>query len=466
MFQKKYKTIVVVHNDDVCWISGETGNKDHRFFQLPLEEILNKDKKELQMPEWLKGSHKTLCIIPDHWLGSQGYPFQSKKQSLIEPFLERKLKAAHPGQDAIQHFFSYRHSSSNNENELEAIFLQDEKSYRLYEALSRLNHTPRQITAPAFIWEDRLKQTESDFTQKGTLLINLAGQECQLYFYYQGNYQFSRSVMLSETPERLDTLTFEINQSLYMFSQKTKSELNCIYMFCDTLQCGEQLSESLGREIITLKPAGDPNLIPPALPEKTTLNDLLYEFQMSVRSNFFYLMHREVKQALAWRPVQWAGIAVGLILLIGLCGEHFLLRNMLGDARKEHQGLQQQAAMATSGIMLSEHSETFDQVLNTAERLLLIDAAHRMPTSFPPGVQLRQLELQLESPPSLKVTARVTAHSTDELQMTLMVLISQIKQNFKNAQALSLNDIDISLEQAGDGKTPSFYRIAYELVLT
>lgn len=58
--------------------------------------------------------------------------------------------------------------------------------------------------------------------------------------------------MVADAEDGLDALGYEINQSLYMFSQTAKSELDCIYMRCDSDQCREKLSEVLGREVIDL----------------------------------------------------------------------------------------------------------------------------------------------------------------------------------------------------------------------
>jgi hypothetical protein len=466
MFGKKYKIIIVVHNDTVCWIDNGATNQRRQSFQVPLDQVLSSDKAMPKMPDWLKGSQKTLCIIPDHWFGSQSYPFRSKKPSLIESFLERKLAAVQPGQKAIRHFFNYRHSGDDREPQLDALFFQEDKSYQLYTALSKLNHTPQHITAPAFLWEERLRQTESDFYQLGTLLIHLTDKECQLYFYFKGNYQFSRSVMLFETGDDLDALGFEINQSLYMFSQKAKSELDRIYMICEASQCQSALGDVLGREIVGLEALAVQDIDATIIPEMATLIGLLQDAQLGSGVRFFSVMHRQVKQAMAWRPVQWSGIFVGLLLVIGLSGEHFILRKMLKQARHEYQTIQQVSLENTSGPILSEYPATLDQVLNMARRSLQVGTAHRMSVGFPSRIQLKTLELELESSPSMKVTALVQAADADELHAILKRLIAQLKTNFKDTGALTLNDIDISLNRSRGVQPSNRYQIGFELELS
>lgn len=469
MFSKHYNIIIAVHDDDAYWFSGGTGRSDRLFFQVPLQQLLDDETPLPSLPDWLKGSHKTLCIIPDHWFGSQSFPFQSGKASLIEPFLERKLTAAFPGHQSIRHFFNYRHIGDGIQRKLSACYFQEKKSYQLYEALSRLNHTPQHITAPAFLWEDVLQQTADDFDRQGTLLVHLTGPECQLYFYYQGIYQFSRSVMVAGADNGLDALGYEINQSLYMFSQTAKSELDCIYMSCESDQCREKLAALLGREVIDLKPLIDHGASETLdIPQLAILSGWLKISRLHSNAQFFSVMHRHVKQALDWQLVQWVGIVIGVILLIGLAGEHFVLRTMHDRARNEYRALQQRAVIGSSDAGLSEYPDTLEQVLSRARRSMLVDAVHRMPAGFPDQVQLNKLVLaaDTESSPSLTVAALVQARNADELQVILKQLMAELNGRFQSAQTLTLNDFDIRLNRSGSARNPNRYQIEFTLELT
>jgi len=464
MFEKKYKRVIVVHNDEVCWINNDAAPESRQFFRLPLEQVLNDDRTALQFPEWLKGS-PTLAIIPDHWFGCSTYPFQSKKPSLIEPFLERKLGATYPGQKDLRHFFNYRHVTNEVAGELFALFFQEDKSFQLYDALDKMNLAPQCITSPAFLWEERLQQSDHEFNQLGTLLIHISGQECQLYFYYKGNYQFSRSVMLSSASDDLDTLGFEINQSLYMFSQKTKSELDRIYLVCDAPQCRDKLGQSLGREVTDLPSLSSQWSDAVKIPSMEPLDGLLQPSQMTSGATFFSVIHRQVKQALEWWPVQLAGIIFGLILLLGLVGENILLVRMLNKDKTENQSIQQLLVTHDSGVALSESADTLEQVLNMAAQSTLVEKIFRIPESFTSQLQLKKLDLALESTPTLKLAAWVQARNAEELTVVLTRLITQMKDTFNLSQALTLNDIDISLDLPRDGQMPNRYQIEFQLEL-
>lgn len=465
MFGTKFSIIIAVQHDEVCWISCDRGDDDGPFFSLPLEQLLNHDKATLPLPDWVQGKQKPLCIIPDHWFGSQSYPFRSKKRSLIKPFLERKLAAAYPGRKAIGLFYNYRYFGEGDDQKLEALFFQEDQSYQLYTALEAIQHPPLQMTAPAFLWEERLRHVDGKFNRQGTLLIHHAGNECYLYFYRRGHYQFSRIVSLSDSADDLDALGFEINQSLYMFSQKAKSDLDRIYMLCDAPHCRRKLGDLLSREIIDLKPLFEKETDTVAIREMETLNGLLQKSQLNGGTSFFSVMHRQMKQTMGWRPVQWTGIVVGLILLIGLSSEHFLLQKMLNGARSEYQTTQQRITTDASTMALSECAATLEQVLAMANQSYLTHAAHRIPSGFPAGTRLKELDFRIESPPTVKFTAWVQARNANDLQITLTRLITRIKEKFKTAQTLTLNDIDIQLNQPGGRGMPHRYRIAFQLEL-
>lgn len=464
MLGQKPKTIIVVHNEEVWWFN-ETTDPDRQWFRQPLEQLLADEAPDREMPDWLRGHIKPLCIFPDHWFGCENYPFQSKKPSLIEPFLERKLPMAYPGQKDIRDFFNYRYISKDGENRLCAVFLQEEKGYALYSALQRRHHQPQRITAPAFVWEERLHQTDSDFDRLGTLLIHHTGTECQLYFYHQGKYLFSRSVILGDSSDGIDALVFEINQSLYMFSQKAKNELNRVYVICNDWNCQARLSETLGREVVDLSPLKGQHADGEDIPDLEPFNDLLQWPGMHRNAAFFSIIQRQMKRTMEWWPVQLTGIVLGLILLLGLVGENLFLRTLRAEESREYRSIETSLADHGRGIMLSEQAGTLIQVLDMAARNKLINAVSRLPDGFPTQLQLRELDLDLTSPPTLKVAAMAQARDTRELTVLLTRVVAQIKGTFETVPAFSLNDIDVRLDQPGQGAPVNRYRIAFQLEL-
>lgn len=464
MLEPKPKTIIVVHNEDIWWIN-ESAGKDGQWLRQPLEKFLADDARDRQMPAWIPPHAKPLCIFPDHWFGSESYPFQSRKPSLIEPFLERKLSGAYPDRKEIRNFFSYRHLAKENDIRLYSVFLLEDKAYALYNALRHLNHPPRRITSPAFLWEERLQHVDADFNALGTLLIHHTGTECQLYFYHQGKYLFSRSVILGDTADGIDALVFEINQSLYMFSQKAKSELDKVYAVCDAPQYYARLSETLGREVMDISLLSGSRAEGGDIPGIEPLNDLLQWSRSHRNAAFFSIIERPMKQALVWWPVQMTGIVLGLVLLFVLVGENLFLHSLRNEENLELQAIEATTAGHARGIMLAQQVDAVAQVLDMAARTRCIDAVFRLPGAFPAPVQLKELDLDMASPKTVKLAAMVQARDHRELVMLLTRLVTQVKDAFENAQAFSLRDIDIRRDPSVRQGSADSYRIAFQLEL-
>jgi hypothetical protein len=464
MFAKKLKAIVVVHNDSVHWVTR--GRSDHGpgTARLALDALLEDPEAAGRIPSAAKGNHQSLWIVPDHWFGMESYPFQSDKSSLIVPFLERKLGAAHPECKAIRQFFNYRRvPAAGGGHELLAYFPQDEKAYRLYDALDQAHLAPRYITTPAFLWVDRLSRLMPDFGQEGTLLVHMGAGECQLYFYFKGNYLFSRNVILSDGPDRMEALTFEINQSLYMFSQKTKSELSRVYLMAATADGPEVFNQALGREIVDLAPllAGQATI---ELDEVPLLKGLLPEADAFTRPPFFSVTQRQAQRELAWEPVQYAGIAVGAALLLPLIGLNLLLGHMLRGDGEDHDNLRRQAL--SRAISLTEYQSAMAQVLQARQRPAYAETVRRVLASLPPGMRVEELGLTLEESPAVTLKATLPAQDAERLKATLMQLVSELKSRFELPADFSLGNIEIGMAPQEDRETAPQYRIALRLELT
>jgi hypothetical protein len=465
VLKEKHTVLMAVYNDELFWLSTDSADRGRCLWQLPLEAIMESRVETPPFPETLKGNNKFLCLVPDHWFGMESYPFKSNKPTLIEPFLIRKLSASHPNQHAIGQFFNYKstpaHDGSDN---LYVYFLNEEKAYRLNSALRKANLAPLGFTTPAFIWREKLKKASTAFSQAGSLLVHMDSQECRLCFYFNGNYQFSRNVVHPDDAEKIGAITYEINQSLYLFSQKTKSELKQIYLLAADPTSKAALSEALGRELIdcaTLIPENQRDLV---IPEAPFLSGLLPKGQPARPSSVFSVIHRRVKRQREWKPVQLAGIAVGLLLVLLLLCEAFMLDGKQRTA--EDEGLQLQNQMrASTGAVLTDYAQAFEQVMQRVDRPSCADAVLLTMASLPVNARLKELDLSLMPNPVIKVTALVDARDTDQLRTTLAQLVANMKTTFTNAQPLSISDIDVGPAPDDDRRGLPRFTIAFQLEL-
>jgi len=462
MFGLKNHLVIFVHNNELIWLAGRGEEQGRCLLRLPLEEVLNDESVAERITKVIKGNYRSLCIVPDHWFGNESYPFQSRKVNLIEPFLKHKLTSAYPEITELRHFFSYRYTSIIGEGDgVTAYFLQDHQGYELFKALNRLNVTPRQITTLAFLWMEKLSQIISDFNRDGTLLIHINKEECSLYFYFNGNYLFSRNVTLPAATDGMEGLMFEINQSLYMFSQKTKSELNRFYILSDVSYDFNSLKQALGHDVIDI----DPLLTFSDISEDDELSCLNGVFDLSLRGTFLNVSHRQIRRELEWEPVQWTGIFIGVLLLLLLVGENLILGRMFRAEADITEGLYQKM-QSSDGITLSDDESAVDRVLQTIEQPQAYDAIYRLLVSLPDGVRLKKMDLALETPSEVTLTAFVSAMDTNRLKDILTQLTSQIRHHFKSAQGFSVNDIDVRKDSSNNIDPMAPYLISLKIGLT
>ncbi len=465
MFGDKNRLIIAVHNDELIWLSNRREQSGKILLRLPLEDVLKGDDLSDRIPKSLIGNYRNLLIVPDHWFGAERYPFQSRKPGLIEPFLQRKLGTEFPGLKDLRHFISYRHGVvAGDEGGLTAYFLQDAKSFELYRALQKWHLTPRHITTFSFLWMETLAKVSPDFDDSGSLLVHMSGPECLLYFYFKGNYLFSRNVLMAENEDRLSALAFEINQSLYMFSQKTKSELSQLYLLDGSSDDLENLSQALGRDVIDFNTLLDRSN-GMAIDELPLLDGLLHPKLFSKHPSFLTVSHREVRRELEWEPVQWAGIIIGLILLLPLLGENVLLSKKLREQTVgiQHLYLRQPAE---DGVSLAEAGDKIDRILQSTEKIKPHDAVYRLLASLPETVRIQEIDMALEGRAEMNLTAVVFARDADHLKDILTRMGEGIRNYFDTARAFSINQVDIRTNDSPGRDQSAAYLISFRVNLS
>ncbi len=193
-------------------------------------------------------------MFPDYWFGNSTYKFQSRKKSLAEAYVTRKLQEQFPDQPEIGDFFELTfYLREKSEKWVYAFFLQDPHFFQLYRKLALLNLQPHHITCPALIWQEKIRQSIPDFDKGGKGFVQLLAGIGLLYFYSEGLFLFSRSIPLPEGPSVVDekyaSIVHEVNQSLYLFSQKTKSEIDKLYLVAGENDSRSALSAAFDRDV-------------------------------------------------------------------------------------------------------------------------------------------------------------------------------------------------------------------------
>ena len=456
MIKQRNTIITIVNNEDLSFVIPDPSGEVRTLNSLPLDQFLNDDMESDPVPEELSNRVNSLLIVPDYWFGNVIYKFQSRKKSIIEIFIERKLLAEHPDLPDIKCFFGYiPQQIDQGEKGLYVYFLQEPKSFQLYEQLVKFDLNPHCITTPAFVWGQKLREIIPDFHNGGKCLVHMLSKECLLYFFFRGFFLFSRSITFPDTQmessEKLNTLTYEIDQSFHLFSQKAKAGIDQVYIAPSVQNDARELSDMLGREVKELEGSGENQQKPSVIgrhlgaAERFSLSDL------SPSKKFLSVLHKLQRKELEWKAVQTTGIAVGLILLLLFGAESFFLW------KSSQPSL---FPTARAGIMAEADPRHTIQQYNEALDFLVLESARPSPQdtilkvakSLPDNFLIKEMTVEVEGTPAVHIKGVVKASGPDKLKDSISFLLDNLKKHFQGARSLSLQNIDVELDKISSVK--------------
>ena len=465
-FSKKTVVTVVVNNE-LFFIVFDPHGDAHISQKVSLDQFLNHNSLDYApIATKLRNKTDSLLIIPDHWSGNTSYVFQSKRRSLAKMFIERKLLTEYPNLHDIKHFFDFTFSQTGMENlKVNVFFLQDSRAFKLYQKLSEINLNPARISTPALLWEQKLIKIIPDFDIGGTCLVHLLSLECFLYFFFQGRLLFSRSITIPdfqkepaenssdlslESPNKFSVLTYEINQSLYLFSQKIKSDMDKIYLLSSDIGNTQLLSDNLGREVIDLG-IDVPDL--EALQESPGISEYLGPVgsfnivDLSPSKLHLNLTHSSLKKMLEWKPVQTIGLVVGLILIFLLAMESLFLWKWSHVTRDQ---MVKNGSM--SGInqkqIIQQYSGALDQILAETDRPSPRRVIINIGRSIPDNTWITDMDIETETNPAVAINGVVRASGADQLKDTFSILLKNLNRYFRGTRSLSIQDIDFKVDKS------------------
>jgi hypothetical protein len=450
LFKKAVTPITLISNDEIYFIiqggSGEGKISD----PVPLDQFLTEEVDLSFVPTAFQHQGNSVMVVPDYWLGDTSFPFQTRKRSLADTFLERKLRAEFPDIPEVKDFYEYFfHPSGQGETSVYAYFLREPTFFQLYERLARWNLHPRRITTPVFLWESQLKERIPGFCEGGKVFVHNVSNECFLYFFFEGHYLFSRQITFPEfqgdSSDQLDTLTYETNQSLYLFSQKSKVEVDRVYMVAFGHVDAGELSERLGREVEEVTgfeeelTQGSTTIGHPGLLSGFYLPDL------SRTQKFLSISHKQLEREQQWKPVKKVGIAVGLILLLLLAGEGLLLWKWSRPV--ELQAAQGRGASQREAVQaLQQYNEALDLFLKESQRPSASKTIINLARALPENVWIKEMVVETEPNPGVVLTGTVRAVKPGQFRETLSVLLDNLNDHFQGTGSLGLQDIDFDTD--------------------
>ncbi|RLC32486.1 MAG: hypothetical protein DRH37_00450 [Deltaproteobacteria bacterium] len=462
MFRQPPSIITVADHNAIVFIDVESEGEWRIRHTVSLDRFLTGDPESGAIPPPLKGRKNAVLVVPDYWFANATYMFQSRKRSLAKAFIERKLRADNPDLPDIIHFFDYAFDrTEDGEPALIVYFLQDPLSYQVYEKLSGCDLTPARITTPAFLWEAKLKRIVSGFHKGGKGLIHLLAPECFLYFFFRGRYLFSRHIAVPDhrdpSPDVFNVLGYEINQSIYLFSQKARAEIDALYLTSSGREHAPKLTEILGREVQVLTALDSASAESIRIPGPTgafTPEDL------SPSGDFLSISHRRLQTEHEWRPVQSAGIAIGLILLLLLGTEALFL-------------WKQARLIPTAAVSPGTTTEQTIRQYNQAVDLLLADTAHPSPEkvvfeiarSLPENVFIQELTIDVDQDPGVDFHGVMHVPDPDAFRKYLSLFVRNLNRHIRGYPPLRVKDIDFSPCTDNPDRANQAYRISFHLSL-
>jgi hypothetical protein len=452
--------ITIASEETICFQSLSTEGRLQTLASLPLERFLDENAKAADLPNSALQSVNRLLVVPDYWMGNRFDEFQARKKSVIAAFIERKLKMEQPALTQAGDFYHYAVvQDQDHRQQLYTFYLQEDIAYRLYRRLEALGISPLRISTPAQVWQAKLGDRVDGFSGKGVGFIHLDESDCFLYFFFMGQFLFSRHIQIPDTDgeasQIYNLLNYEINQSFYLYSQKTKSAVDSLFMLAPDASAVDQLTELLGREV-----QGLPALqTAPGIPDEATAfpSCRMFTAQDLTRPGEHCLSYRPLKNELAWRPVQWAGIAVGLLLAVLLAVESGALCLWSRSIDRQMIDLTSTAAEPPE-LVLQDISLTLDELTRELVRPSGSSTLMRGLLAMPEGVTVRKIALDVSGPPVINIEAVVDAENPDAFKTMLSVFLNQLNHRFNlKPNALREKDVSIQLDRSeGDERKPVY----------
>ena len=462
LFNKKAITISVVNNDTLFFIEPDPENQYKILHSIPLHQFINSKSDENIIPQSIRSRKNRLLIVPDYWLANIKYPFQNNKKSLIEAFIKRKLEIQHNDLPDVGNFFEYNLYKSLDGNQMIYInYYHEEDFFNLYNKLLSTNLTPDKISATVFLCKNEVRSKVLDFDTGANSIIHLSNSGCFLYFFSKGNFLFDRSIILPENKtdqkERLNTLLYEINQSLYLFSQKTKTPLQKFHVLSSTSENTKELSKLLDIEVNDLS-----ELILDADHVNNNLVSLIGHVatfkNKDIHSSSLLadIPNRKKKKEQEWMPIQHTGIAVGIILFLLISLEGIYIQHQLSLIKNQTE----KNILLNSSDMyeqLKEYNENLDIIIERAQKNpishIIIGMINILPDNYRPNII--QIESGLNS--SLNFSGFITVNKNFDFKTSLSKFIKNINNKLPVKKKVTIHDVNFNTGNKNSGKLSADY---------
>lgn len=285
-----------------------------------------------------------------------------------------------------------------------------------------------------------------DFDDNGKCFIELLDNIYHLYFFFEGNFLFSRSIPLADlpadSPDNLQAITYELNQSLYLFSQRAKAEVNNIYLLSSETVTVGSLSEALGREIKDLSSLFSKPQDTHTSNDSTGLIDGYVLSHYLLKNQFLFVSHKKLKKELEWRPVQSVGIAIAILLCLLLGMESIFLHKW--SRQNQVSAIHREGVEAgNTKQKIRQYNEALDTLIEDADRRRPKEVIAKIARSLPLQIRMQEIFFKNGTAPELEFKGVAKVLGSELLKGSLSVLIANLNKNLRPRRPLTIPDIDI-----------------------
>ena len=462
---KKKSNIFFVDGEKIFLaMPNATGKLDLKY-NYTIEEFLSCDKEFEPFPGMTSSIPINLLVVPDYWISKKSYKFNSKNRTVIESFIKRKIKLKDWKISESKNFFEYElYHTDSAEQFLQVYFFNEAKFFLIYEKFLSFNIQPGKITSYAFLWQQKLN-TISNFGQSETGFIHLGKDECFLYFYSKGKFIFSRNIKLAaatDISKSLNLLTYEINQSLHLFAQQSKKNIDRFYLLSDNRQNVILLSQKLDIEVL----AAEFNIPEESVTQGDAGNLTPFTFfnpaDFDPFGSLLCITHKDVKSAEKWEIVLKTGVIVGIFFFLLMIGEAVYISKA---SRFQSQNQETQSSITQEEI-INNFSEALDKLSTEFNRADYRNMIIKIIESIPANIRISEIKIETDTVQQVNLKGVVKASDHSELQDILSVFLSGLKKNIKPAAVLSLDDINIKNFKNSIMEKYKFYNFKFSFNLS
>lgn len=411
----------------LCWEDGLRVVKEYE-----IEQVLSSPETLI---EEIPSRKIDVLIVPDYWIDNKFYPVSLRRSSIVETFLSRRLPIDYPEVPDLRDFFEYSRSRDDAQEGIVVYFIQEELFYRLYRAIS-FHLFIGKITAPAFLWQAKFARLMKEISTGQKLILHIYPGGSYLCFFSEGLFLFSRVIAMSQEEDYISQLSYEIMQSLRLFSQREKKEVQKAYLISDREEDKNKLAGSLDIEIEYVSEKIE--LFSPSLELISKLGSVAFldKSDFSESARFLYIIKRQEKRLRRWSFFQNMGIAVGIVFFMLMLIEAIFLHSIIPSSKIKKS--------ANSGLSsVEDYISAIDDLLYHKSRIDPTLLTLKIMDSLSEKVSVNQIRMRFDPSIALELDGEISASGTEEVEKKLSSFMKNLKKNILNAQIPSMDEVNI-----------------------